>query len=529
LVQGVTDYAIYMLDTEGRVISWNSGAQRIKGYSADEIMGRHFSAFYFDEDVRAGAPQRALEIALRVGRFETEMLRRRKDGMGFWAHVVIDPIYDDDGAHIGFAKVTRDITEKRRAEEELAQARALSFQTQKMEAIGQLTGGIAHDFNNLLTAVLGSLALARKRVPDDPRITRLLDSAIQGAQRGALLTQRMLAFARRQDLKVTAIDLAELVHGISPLLQASTGSRVQIETRFPLGLPAAGADANQIELALLNLIVNARDAMPEGGKVIVTARSETMRAPNAEGLRPGRYVCLSVADTGVGMDPETLTRAVEPFFTTKGVGRGTGLGLSMVHGVAEQCGGRLVLKSRLGKGTTAEIWLPAALVHEHGGSDGGGALARVEALRPLTIVVVDDDPLVLMNTAAMLDDLGHKVFEASSGAQALRILRRGQELDLVITDQVMPAMTGTELMAAIRAERPDLPVIIATGYAEMPPGTDPNLPKIAKPFRQEDLIRALAQHASVARETVVRLRPRAAERPADDATAGDRPIRTLGE
>jgi PAS domain S-box-containing protein len=508
LVQGVKDYAIYMLDTEGRVASWNAGAERIKGYTAGEIIGEHFSRFYVDEDVKAGKPQRALETALREGKFETETVRQRKDGTHFWAHVVIDPIYDEQGTHIGFAKITRDVTEKHKTEEELAQARVRLVQSQKMEAVGQLTGGIAHDFNNLLTAVIGSLSIVRRRVPDDPKITRLLDNAIQGAQRGATLTQRMLAFARRQDLKVAAIDLQDLVHGMSQLLGASIGSAIQIETHFPLNLPPAKGDANQLELALLNLVVNARDAMPEGGRIIIFGRPEIVMPPNVLGLESGQYVCLSVADTGLGMDEGTLARATEPFFTTKGVGRGTGLGLSMVLGVAEQSGGQLMLHSRKGEGTTAEMWLPVAPADLLASSELDSETEPLAPVAPVTVLVVDDDPLVLMNTAAMLDDLGHQVLEASSGAQALRVLRRSH-VDVVITDQVMPNMTGTELIDAMKAEWPHLPVILATGYAELPSGTDPALAKLAKPYRQEMLARIIAEQSSANQsETVLRFRSR---------------------
>ena|SRR5690348_3172185 len=358
LVQSVVDYAIFMLDPGGRVASWNPGAERFKGYTETEIIGQHFSRFYSEADQAAHVPERALREAERVGRFEMEGWRIRKDGSRFWAHVVIDAIRDPCGKLLGFAKITRDITQKHEAEQALARAQAALLQSQKMEALGQLTGGVAHDFNNLLTAVLGNLALLRKRVPDDPTVLRLLDNAIQGAQRGATLTQRMLAFARRQDLKMEAVNLQDLVCGISQLLQASVGPGIKIQMQFPEDLPHATGDANQLELALLNLVMNARDAMPEGGQLLIGARTDS--TGDLASLGPGRYVCLAVTDTGTGMDEPTLTRATEPFFTTKDVGRGTGLGLSMVHGIAEQSGGRLVLRSHEGSGTTAEIWLRVA-------------------------------------------------------------------------------------------------------------------------------------------------------------------------
>jgi PAS domain S-box-containing protein len=494
LVQGVTDYALYMLDPNGRVTNWNPGAEKIKGYGADEIVGEHFSRFYTPEDRDSGLPQQALDTAMREGRFEKEGWRVRKDGTRFWANVVIDSIRDETGTVIGFAKITRDVTERMQAQRALEEAREALFQSQKMESIGQLTGGIAHDFNNLLTAVLGSLELLRKRVPEDPKITRLLDNAMQGAQRGAALTQRMLAFARRQSLTPEPVDIPALVRGMADLLQHSLGPSIVIETRFPIRFDPVLADANQLELALLNLAVNARDAMPRGGSIVIAAQNKTVTSSHSTNLTPGRYACLSVIDTGEGMDEATLARAMEPFFTTKGVGKGTGLGLSMVHGLVEQLGGRLVLKSRKGDGTTAELWLPVAEVEQEPAREEAQAPAEAigRGTSPLAVIVVDDDNLVLMNAAAMLEDLGHTVFAAASAKQALEILQQEKRVDLVLTDQVMPQMTGIELATAIRAEHPNLPVILATGYAELPPGEHANLPILAKPFRQNDLVKAIA-------------------------------------
>ena len=488
LVQGVTDYAIYMLDQEGRVTNWNLGAQKIKGYLPHEIIGRHFSQFYTDEDRKAGEPQRALETAEREGRFEKEGWRVRKDGSRFWAHVIIDPIRDELGEIFGYAKITRDITERMESQLKLEKTREALLQSQKMDAIGQLTGGIAHDFNNLLMAVLGSLELMRKRLPNDPKLMALLENAVQGAQRGTTLTQRMLAFARRQELKQEAIDIPELVRGMTDLLQRSLGPFVGIETRFPLFLKPIRADANQLEMALLNLTVNARDAMPDGGQIVMTAREESIPVGHFSGLKPGPYVRLAVTDSGDGMDEDTLKRATEPFFTTKGIGKGTGLGLPMVHGLAEQTGGRFTLQSRRGKGTTAELWLPVAEAQsrvteriQHSAPD--------TAKEPVSLVVlaVDDDVLILTNTIAMLEDLGHVGFAASSGQEALDILRCEDSIDLVITDQAMPKMTGVQLAKAIEGEWPDLPVILATGYAELGRGMGADLPKLSKPFTQAQL------------------------------------------
>jgi PAS domain S-box-containing protein len=491
LVQSVTDYSIYLLEPDGRVASWNTGAQRIKGYTPDEIIGEHFSKFYTEEDQRKGEPERALATASREGRFEDEGWRVHKNGAHFYAHAVIDAIRDSQGQLIGFAKITRDITERRNAQLALDKAREALFLSQKMDAIGQLTGGIAHDFNNLLTAILGSLEIARRRVTENPTAAiRLIDNAMRGAQRGAALTRRMLAFARHQELKFEAIDIPTLIRGMTELLERSLGPSVVIETRFPLGLEWVTADPNQLEMAVLNLTVNARDAMPEGGSIILAARTEAISAGHSA-LAPGSYVCLSVTDAGEGMDETTLARAMDPFFTTKEVGKGTGLGLPMVLGLAEQSGGAFFLESRKGTGTTAKLWLPVApKVPLTAVAETSGQLSPASR-RSLVVLVVDDDSLVLTNMTAMLEDLGHRVFEATSGLQALAILQREPVVDMVITDQAMPKMTGIQLIEKIRAGWPDMPVILATGYAELPPGDDPLQPRLAKPFLQNDLEEAV--------------------------------------
>ncbi|HLI99857.1 MAG TPA: PAS domain S-box protein [Bradyrhizobium sp.] len=490
LVQGVTDYAICMLSPEGYVSSWNSGARRIKGYDPNEIIGQHFSRFYTEEDKKAGLPQKAIEVATRERKYEREGWRVRKDGTKFFANVVIDAIHNPDGSLRGFAKITRDITEQMKTARALEETREVLIQAQKMEAIGHLTGGIAHDFNNLLMAIQGSLELLRRRLPgDDPKVAQLIDNALQGAQRGAALTQRMLAFARRQELKLTPLDMREVVQRMTGLLQSSLGPSIRVETRFPSKLPKVNADANQLELAIINLAINGRDAMPKGGTIVIGA-AERNEVP---GLKAGHYLCVSVTDSGTGMDETTLKRAMEPFFTTKGVGKGTGLGLPMVHGMAEQSGGKLLLKSRPGEGTTAELYLPTA---------PGGLVEMVQDAEPrapqplkkkLAILTVDDDPLVALNTSSLLEELGHTVYSAPSAIHALDILRRGKQIDLMITDQLMPGMTGSELATAIRANRPELPIILATGYAELGPGEGEGIPRLSKPFSQHDLAEAIAR------------------------------------
>jgi nitrogen-specific signal transduction histidine kinase/CheY-like chemotaxis protein len=373
------------------------------------------------------------------------------------------------------ADLMKEVAAREKAQEQLRQA-------QKMETIGQLTGGVAHDFNNLLMAVMGNLDLLRKRLPDDPRLHRLVDGALQGAQRGASLTQRLLAFARQQDLRAVSVDLGALIQGMINLLERSLGPRIVLRLDIPEGLPPARIDANQLELAILNLAINARDAMPDGGSIdIKVAEYQAKKDP---ALAAGKYLKLSVIDTGSGMTPEILKRAIEPFFSSKPLGKGTGLGLSMVHGLAVQLGGALQLSSSVGKGTTATLVLPVATV-----------APEVEAPPPATqkkkrsavILFVDDDPLIAMSTTEMLEDLGHRVIGANSGLHALDILKSGQQIDLMMTDHVMPGMTGIELAAASREVRPSLPILLATGYAELPEGAQLDLPRLAKPYHQDQL------------------------------------------
>jgi len=490
LVDSVTDYALYMLDRTGHIVSWNSGARRIKGYDAQEIIGKHFQCFYSEEDRAAGLPAAGLRTAAREGRLETEGWRLRKDGTRFWANVIIDAIRSG-GELVGYAKITRDITERRAAEGRLRQA-------QKMEAVGQFTGGAAHDFNNLLMAILGSLEILRKRLPNDQRLLALLDNAVLGAKRGSALTQRMLAFARRQELKQEAVDVAGLVNNMMELLERSLGPAIDIDTHFPLEAVIVRTDANQLETALLNLAVNARDAMPHGGTITISVGVEQVKSVHPTNLPPGQFACLSVSDTGMGMDEATLARSTEPFFTTKGIGKGTGLGLSMVDGLTGQSGGKLLARSALGRGTTIELWLPIATddITKTSKCDMAEATDTAAAKRPLCILAVDDDNLVLANVTVMLEDLGHKVIAVGSGTRAVEAIDSTPAIDLMLTDQAMPVMTGLQLIEEIRARRPALPVILATGYAEFPQGVNASIGRLAKPFTQRALAEALTLHSS---------------------------------
>jgi signal transduction histidine kinase/CheY-like chemotaxis protein len=369
----------------------------------------------------------------------------------------------------------KEVAAREKAQEQLRQA-------QKMETIGQLTGGVAHDFNNLLMAVMGNLDLLRKRIPNDPRLHRLVDGALQGAERGASLTQRLLAFARQQDLRAEPIDLRTLIQGMIDLLERSLGPRVVLRIDIPPGLPPASIDSNQLELAILNLAINARDAMPDGGSIEIRVAQQQVTHDLA--LKPGQYLKVSVIDTGSGMTPDVLQRAVEPFFSSKPLGKGTGLGLSMVHGLAVQLGGALQLTSTMGKGTTATLVLPIATSAPEAESE---APSVHKVNRSAVILFVDDDPLIAMSTTEMLEDLGHRVIGVNSGLHALDILKSGQRIDLMMTDHVMPGMTGVELARASREMRPTLPILLATGYAELPDGAQLDLPRLAKPYHQDQL------------------------------------------
>ncbi len=507
LIDAITDYAIYMLHLDGQVSSWNVGAQRLKGYEASEIIGHHFSRFYTPEERMAGLPAHALSVARSQGRYAAEGWRVRKDGTRFWAAVVIDAIRTPEGEMVGYAKITRDLTEKHEAETALNRAREALFQSQKLEAIGKLTGGVAHDFNNLLMAIMSGLSLAKKRLPDDPKLKMLLDNAEEAAKRGAGLIQRMLAFARKQELQLETVDAAALVNGMKGLfertLELGAGGSLKLETAIPHGLPLLHADINQLESALLNLVVNARDAMPAGGRIRIFAEPRTLAEATESGAQPGPYVVIAVEDTGEGMDEETLRRAMEPFFTTKGVGKGTGLGLSMVHGMAEQLGGRFVLKSKPGAGTTAEVWLPVMdavqdITPRSAAHDAAPNAAHLftspgEAKR---ILVVDDDPLVLVNTVGMLEELGHAAVEARDAESALQMLADDSSFDLVITDHAMPGMTGMDLARLLAADRPQLPVLLVSGYADVPDAPGAPVVRLGKPFTLEQLSDAVQKHVA---------------------------------
>jgi PAS domain S-box-containing protein len=471
LIEAVVDYAIFQLDPTGLVTTWNPGAQRIKGYTPDEIIGHHFSRFYTDEDRNAGIPQKALQQAEKAGRFEAEGLRVRKDGTTFWASVVIDPIRDQTGQLIGFAKVTRDITERIEAQRRLQETQDQLAASQKLEAIGQLSGGIAHDFNNLMMIVLGNLESAQRHIRQmeaSPNLQRALSNASRGAQRAAALTTRLLAFSRRQALDPKPINVNSFLTGSAEFLQRSLGEHIGIEAVGGVGLWQIEADVNHLESALVNLAINARDAMPDGGKLTVEAANvyaDDEYSRNNPEIAPGQYVAICVTDTGIGMSADTLKHVFEPFFTTKEAGQGTGLGLSQVYGFVKQTGGHIKIYSEEGQGTTVKIYLPRYLgkeSEEHGVQEDIPA----ESEQSETILLVEDDADVRAYLTDVLRGLKYRVISASNADSALSIVSNdGRNVDLLLTDIVMPGINGRDLGKRAQEIRPDLKVLYMTGYS----------------------------------------------------------------
>jgi len=472
LIEAVVDYAIFQLDPAGVVVTWNPGAQRIKGYASDEIIGRHFSQFYPEEDRASGLPDRALAEAAQKGRFEAEGWRVRKDGSRFWASVVIDRIIDESGALVGFAKVTRDISERRAAQETLAKVQDQLLASQKLEAVGQLSGGIAHDFNNLLMIVMGNLETMERhgrQLADNAAFQRGLSHAKRAAQRAAGLTSRLLAFSRRQALDPKLIAPNTFVNELQDFLQRTLGERIQVQAVGGQGLWQIEADPNHLESAIVNLAINARDAMPDGGQLTLEAvnvaldQAYCLRNPE---FSPGEYVAISVTDTGVGMSPETLNHAFEPFFTTKEVGQGTGLGLSQVYGFLKQSGGHTRIYSEVGQGTSVKMYFP----RHHGAAAEPDVISEPvtesDASKSEVILVVEDDEDLRVYVSDLLRELNYRVLTASNAQTALTILLQDRpHIDLVLTDVVMPGMNGREFGKRAAEMRPGLKILYMTGYA----------------------------------------------------------------
>ena len=491
LVESVTDYAIYMLDPQGHVINWNAGAERIKGYAPGEVISHHFSKFYTDEDRAKGIPAKALAIAATSGKYEAEGWRVRKDGTHFWASVVINAIKSPMGELVGFAKITRDLTERRAADERARQA-------QKMEGIGQLTGGVAHDFNNLLTIIIGNLETVQRNLDTDPlpveRLKRSAGNAMRGSRRAESLTQRLLAFSRQTPLTPKPLDLSRLVGGLSDLLRRTLGEQVQVETVLGGGLWRANVDPNQLEVAIINLAVNARDAMPTGGKLTIETANvyldESYAVRQVE-VVPGQYVMVAVTDSGSGMTPDVLAKAFDPFFTTKDVGHGTGLGLSQVYGFAKQSGGHVKIYSEISEGTTVKLYFPR--VHAAISEDEAEAATVVaQGSAHETILVVEDDRDVRNYSCEMLRELGYNILEAENGRSGLKLLDAHPHIKLLFTDVGLPGgMNGRQLADEARRRRPDLQVLFTTAYARnaiVHDGRlDPGVELITKPYSQAAL------------------------------------------
>jgi PAS domain S-box-containing protein len=501
--------AIVTVD-DNRNIQWVNGAvDHVLGYSHAELLGQKLDILLTPDNpllqalVQTSVNGKANNAISVVG--------RHKNGGTSYFDVLLGHWRADQRSFV--TTIWRDVTERMEADaalrdardalqrsneeledrvEERTREREVALQqlheSQKMESIGQLTGGVAHDFNNLLAVVLGSLSLLKKAVPDDPRISRLLDRAILGAERGATLTTRLLAFARRQELKVEFVALQKLIPEMLDFLRHSVGPNVALQVEISPEVCAVEVDANQLELALINLAVNARDAMPQGGTLTIACHNEDHG--KKVGLPRDHFVCLTISDTGEGMSTTTLARAQEPFFTTKGVGKGTGLGLSMVQGFTAQSGGAMRIRSEVGKGTNVTLWLPRA---KHGSPVANVETQPVQSIeaRGLRVLLVDDDVLVSMGAADMLLDLGHSVTEAQSGAHALKLLESDGHFDVVVTDYAMPGMNGFELAQQIKASHPRLPIVLATGYAELPADRSIEFGHLSKPYTSKELAAAL--------------------------------------
>jgi PAS domain S-box-containing protein len=493
-IRGVVDYALYMVDPNGIVTSWNAGAERIKGYKAEEIIGQHFSRFYTESDREDGLPARALYTALHEGRYEAEGWRVRKDGALFWANVVIDPIRDDDGKLTGFAKITRDITDKRNAQIALEHAQAQRARAQRMEALGQLTGGVAHDFNNLLMVVSGYIQTLKPLVAEHAKGTRAANAIELATQRGQALTRQLLSFARRQPLHPVTIDLAARIDSMQPMLTASLGRSARIAVSIATDAWPINVDANELDLALLNLTLNARDAMADGGVISVAVENARLRAEDNPQRLVGEFVAITVADTGRGIPPDIVEKVFDPFFTTKQ--QGNGLGLSQVHGLVHQSGGTVTIESTLGAGTRVTMFFPRARGRSEAETTEGGVAGASGG----TVLLVEDNTEVAGATTALIEQIGYAVSTAGDAQAALDALAR-HSFDLVITDIVMAgAMDGIALARAVRQQYPGVPVILVTGYSDAAGTAEKEFIVLRKPYHLTDLSRAIADVLADRRE-----------------------------
>lgn len=504
------DIGFWDVDLIHDTLIWPPRTKAMFGISPDVpvTMQDFYEGLHPEDRDETGAAYAAAADPERRARYDVHYRTvGKEDGIVRWVEAKGRGVFDAQGRCLRVTGTAVQITARKEAEEALRELNATLEariataiaereqvqealrQSQKMEAMGQLTGGVAHDFNNLLTPIVGSLDLLQRKGLGGEREQRLIAGAVQSAERARTLVQRLLAFARRQPLQPVPVDVAKLVSGMGELVSSTIGPQIRVVVAATDDLPPAIADPNQLEMAILNLAVNARDAMPDGGTLRITAGRELIRSGHRSKLSTGHYICLSVADTGAGMDAATLARAVEPFFSTKGVGKGTGLGLSMVHGLALQLGGAITIQSRPGLGTNVELWLPqSSAVAGAAIPLAGGPTSQVVSG---TALLVDDEDLVRMSTADMLSDLGYAVIEAVSGEEAMHLLKAGTHFDLLVTDHLMPGMTGTDLIQAIRSAKPCTPVLLVSGYAENAT-VDPSIPRLTKPFRKDELASSLA-------------------------------------
>jgi PAS domain S-box-containing protein len=520
-IDAVTDYAIFMLDPQGYVTSWNSGAQRIKGYTAQEIVGQHFSRFYPEADRAAGEPARALRTALESGRYEAEGWRVRKDGTPFWANVVIDPVRDPQGVLIGYAKVTRDITERRTAQVALQRAQEQLTHSQKMEALGQLTGGVAHDFNNLLMIIGGHVRIVKKLLHDNPRGLQAAEAIETAAKRGETLTRQLLTFSRRQPLNPVVADLSKRVDALRTLLANSLGSSIQLKTSVAPDTWAVEIDVGELELALVNVAVNSRDAMPDGGVIAISTENVRLSRGQVSGDLAGDFVALTVADKGVGIPQDVLSKVFDPFFTTKGAGKGSGLGLSQVYGFARQSGGTATVDSDVGKGTRVTIYLPRSR------ADILKAWPQEEAVENVAggfVLLVEDNPVVAEVSATMLGELGFGVELAGDAKAALRAINGDTKFDLMFSDIVMAGpLDGIALARIVRQRRPDLPILLATGYSSAALAARDEFSILRKPYQVAQLSRAIANVIAQTREANAGRDPGSGPETSKMAVTGSRP------
>jgi len=484
LIESVVDYAIFALDKEGRVASWNSAAQKIMGYTAEEIIGKDFGIFYRPDERRAGAPNRALESAIKRGKYEVEGWRIRKNGTPFFITGSVSSNRDDAGNLLGFINILRDATERRDAEEKLVQAREQLAMSQKMEAIGKLTGGIAHDFNNLLMIIGGSAQIFARLL--DPKLPRAIEAIQIAAKRGESLTRQLLTFSRHQPLSPTVVDLNASIKNMRTMIESSLRGNIVYNENIGDGVWPVKVDLAELELAIVNIAVNARDAMPNGGTFTLSVNDVTLDQETGDNRLEGAFLAIAFSDTGTGIPPNLLSKMFDPFFTTKEVGKGTGLGLSQVYGFAHQAGGTVTADSKVGQGTTITVYLPVCVDEQIAGKEVSAA--KTKAQQRQTVLVVDDSADVAEVTSSLFEHLGYETIYRESAEAALKLLEVGTKIDLVFSDIVMPGtIDGVGLAREIRARYPNLPVALTTGYSDAAIAAPANLRILRKPFDTEAL------------------------------------------